>query len=58
VRTPVLVFTETGTKYIAMRYETNPGAGTPSANQIKWGLIYNNKIIGEVWSVHTGARST
>jgi hypothetical protein len=51
VRVPVLVFTESGTKYIALRYETNPAANNPDANQIKWGLVYNNKIIGEVWSV-------
>jgi hypothetical protein len=48
VRVPVLVVTESGTKYIAARYETNPAANNPSANQIKWGLVYNNKIIGEV----------
>lgn len=49
VKTAVLVFTEAGTKYIAARYETN--AHNPSANQIKWGLIFNNKIIGEVAAV-------
>lgn len=51
VRVPVLVFTEAGSKYIAARYETNPKANDPSVNQIKWGLIYNNKIIGEVLAV-------
>ena len=51
VKTPVLVFTETGSKYIAARFETNPTGNDPSVNQIKWGLIYNNKIIGEVSAV-------
>jgi hypothetical protein len=51
VRVPVLVFTETGSKYIAARFETNSKANNPSVNQIKWGLIYNNKIIGEVTAV-------
>ncbi len=51
VRVPVLVFTESGSKYIAARYETNPAANDPGKNQIKWGLLYNGKIIGEVRGV-------
>ena len=51
LRVPALVVTKSGAKYIAARFETNPLANDPNKNQIKWGLLYNGKIIGEITDV-------
>ena len=50
VNTPVMVFTNEGNKYIAARFETK-NASNKDVNQIRWGLVYNRKIIGEVTAV-------
>jgi hypothetical protein len=51
VQTPVMVFTKEGSKYIAARFETENASNNKNVNQIKWGLVYNRKIIGEVVAV-------
>lgn len=51
VQTPVMVFTKGGSNYIAARFEIQNASSNTSVNQIRWGLVYNRQIIGEVTAV-------